>query len=190
MRRHLATAAVLALALAACGSDDDTTAQQTSDAATATSAASEESSATPSESATGTADDGAEETGTDGQEFSLALTGDAEVPGPGADVAEPVTVDLEVVTGGDGAAQVVVASVSGADAVGEATGFHIHSGSSDASGPVVIDLGEALAGGEVTETTVEADATTVEQVLADPSGFYLNLHTPDFPAGAVRAQLG
>ena len=32
--------------------------------------------------------------------------------------------------------------------------------------------------------------TLIDEILANPANFYLNVHTTDFPAGAVRSALG
>lgn len=71
------------------------------------------------------------------------------------------------------------------------TAAHIHTGAAGANGGVAIDLeasfsevasGVFVAHGEVTNG-VPAD------VLADPAGFYVNVHNADYPAGAVRGQV-
>ena len=36
---------------------------------------------------------------------------------------------------------------------------------------------------------VAGDAAVVSAIVADPSGYYVNVHTPEFPAGAIRGQL-
>jgi hypothetical protein len=68
--------------------------------------------------------------------------------------------------------------------------FHIHDGDFGTNGPVFVDLGIATTGGP--GTLVNATTTTaakVDAILADPRGFYLNLHNAEFPAGALRGQL-
>ena len=65
---------------------------------------------------------------------------------------------------------------------------HIHSGDAGASGPVVIPLATPGADG-----TSSGCATTtrslVASILKDPGSFYVNVHTAEFPAGAIRGQL-
>lgn len=82
----------------------------------------------------------------------------------------------------------------------DAAGFHIHAGTSDQNGPVVVFFAtgaqvEAAEGQTLSGTfTVDDLADDVELDFRDlidtPEDFYLNLHSEDFPAGAVRAQLG
>ncbi len=37
---------------------------------------------------------------------------------------------------------------------------------------------------------VSADPVLIGQIIANPAGYYVNVHTTEFPAGAVRGQLG
>jgi len=60
---------------------------------------------------------------------------------------------------------------------------HIHQGAAGANGPVVIDFSSQLVGGPIVDPDVAA-------VLANPSGYYVNVHTNEFQAGAIRGQLG
>jgi hypothetical protein len=39
-------------------------------------------------------------------------------------------------------------------------------------------------------TCVEVDAATLEAILANPSAFYVNIHTVQFPGGAIEGTLG
>jgi hypothetical protein len=59
---------------------------------------------------------------------------------------------------------------------------HIHSGPAGVNGPVVIDFSAQLSGGPLFDADVAA-------VLANPSGFYVNVHTTDFTGGAIRGQI-
>lgn len=63
---------------------------------------------------------------------------------------------------------------------------HIHKGAKGLTGGVVIDLKIAEKG---LEACVPADPAAVKAVVADPAGHYVNIHTADYPAGAVRGQL-
>ena len=65
---------------------------------------------------------------------------------------------------------------------------HIHRGGADVSGPVVIDFRPVFRNGAASGV-VSADATLINEILATPSNFYVNVHTADFPSGAIRGQL-
>jgi hypothetical protein len=73
---------------------------------------------------------------------------------------------------------------------------HIHVGGPDVAGPVVVPFFGNPAGPSVIPDTVtsvhgcvNADPALVTAIAQDPSAYYTNIHTPDFPAGAVRGQL-
>ena len=57
------------------------------------------------------------------------------------------------------------------------------------AGPIVIPF-EAPGDSGVSSGCVTVDGALLDEVLANPAGFYTNVHTREFPAGAVRAQLG
>lgn len=61
-------------------------------------------------------------------------------------------------------------------------GAHIHQGASTTTGPVRIDFSGQLSGSGL----ADADLTGV---LANPTGWYVNVHTSDFTPGAVRGQI-
>lgn len=63
---------------------------------------------------------------------------------------------------------------------------HIHKGAKGVAGGVVIDLKIAENG---LEACVPADPAAVKAVVADPAGHYVNIHTAEYSAGAVRGQL-
>ncbi len=75
--------------------------------------------------------------------------------------------------------------------IGTPTEADIHAGGRGVDGPVVVPLfttprpASGFASGSVTV----ADPTLLAALRSDPSGFYADLRTTDFPAGAVRAQL-
>jgi uncharacterized protein (TIGR03437 family) len=83
------------------------------------------------------------------------------------------------------------------------TGLHIHRGAAGINGPVTINTGIGGAAGPIDDATgkgtiarqaqVASDATaaldTIRGMLADPSGFYVNMHTSVYPGGAIRGQL-
>jgi hypothetical protein len=60
---------------------------------------------------------------------------------------------------------------------------HIHNAPAGINGPVIFDFDAALNGSK------SAAASLIGNILADPTLFYVNVHTRDFPGGAVRGQL-
>lgn len=79
------------------------------------------------------------------------------------------------------------------------TGMHIHRGAAGANGPVVIDsamtrtedpsgTGTLRFQGQIQPSNATA-LSALRDLLVDPAGFYVNLHTTDNPGGAIRGQL-
>jgi len=75
--------------------------------------------------------------------------------------------------------------------IGTPTEADIHAGGRGVDGPVVVPLfttprpADGFASGSVTVT----DPTLLDALRSNPQGFYADLHTTEFPAGAARAQL-
>ena len=118
-----------------------------------------------------------------GRGFTTTLTGAAEVPGPG----DPNGSGTARITINVGQGEVCYAlSVTGIAL--PATGAHIHVGEADASGGVVVGLQSPGATG-TSSGCVSADADLLKQIVSNPGGYYVNVHTTEFPAGAIRGQL-
>ena len=63
---------------------------------------------------------------------------------------------------------------------------HIHKGGATvANGAVVVPLGAKYAATGCTTST----AAIVAGILKNPKGYYVNIHTVKYPAGAIRGQL-
>ncbi|MEX2659069.1 MAG: CHRD domain-containing protein [Acidimicrobiales bacterium] len=163
--RALAAMTALALLLAGCGGDDDD------------GTAIDEPSA--EESPDGMTDGGA--TTDEGESFALELTGLSEVPGPGDEEGSGTA---EITLGeGEACADVEVTLGSPPQAM------HIHEGTAEGAGPIVIDFGPVTQD-DGWSICVVADQADLDDISADSSNYYLNVHNADFPDGAVRAQLG
>ena len=118
--------------------------------------------------------------GARGESLRANLSGDQEVPRPGA-------------PNSFGTANVFVDMGSGRlcyrlgyDGIEPPSAAHIHRGGQGQAGQPVIDLHPEANGDEA---CVGADPTALRNVRDHPEAFYLNLHTPDHPDGAMRGQL-
>ena len=69
-----------------------------------------------------------------------------------------------------------------------AVGAHIHRGARGSAGPIVVQLTSPGAGGSSSGCTA-TPRDVIDAILAQPAQYYVNVHTTDYPAGAVRAQL-
>jgi hypothetical protein len=115
--------------------------------------------------------------------FTTTLTGAAEVPGPGdPDGSGVAKIRLNP---GDGE---VCFKLSVSDIVLPTIGAHIHVGTEDVAGPVVVGLTPPDESG-TSSGCVSADPALIRAIGQNPAGYYVNVHTTDFPAGAVRGQL-
>ncbi|MFM2124048.1 MAG: hypothetical protein RL328_499, partial [Acidobacteriota bacterium] len=82
---------------------------------------------------------------------------------------------------------------------GTFSGLHIHSGAAGVNGPVTINTGLATSEnlvaqgtGNVTRPALANSAAaiaTLNGMLTDPSGYYVNMHTTGHVGGVIRAQL-
>jgi hypothetical protein len=69
--------------------------------------------------------------------------------------------------------------------------YHIHEGALGTAGPVrvnLIGLGGTFTNGKLTGT-FPITATDATNLIAHPETFYVNVHTAQFPSGAIRGQL-
>ena len=71
--------------------------------------------------------------------------------------------------------------------IGNVTAAHIHRGATGVNGPPVVTL-DPPDDEDSDDCDVASDALVAE-ILANPAGFYVNVHTADFPNGAIRGQL-
>jgi len=93
---------------------------------------------------------------------------------------------------GHGTAAISVSGASvcwsfiGLTGIDKPTAAHIHKGAPGTAGPVIVPFGGAFQPSGCTTTT----AAIVKAILAKPGDYYVNVHTAQFPGGAVRGQLG
>ena len=118
--------------------------------------------------------------------YGFELTAAAEVPNPGPDGATgtaEITIDDET-------NEVCYALTIDGLAQGDAPIMaHIHEGAAGVAGDVVVALFTEPPTGEMTGCVQDVDPATIAAITADPAGYYVNIHTEQFPDGAVRGQL-
>lgn len=71
--------------------------------------------------------------------------------------------------------------------LGNATGAHIHRGQPGENGPVVATLQRGTGSGW--DGCITDSEFTSDVLRADPSMFYVQIHTTEYPNGAIRGQL-
>ncbi len=119
--------------------------------------------------------------GTVGETYTTGLVGAQEVPGPG----DP---------DGSGTARITADATTNnicfnltVQAVSAPTAAHIHRGARGVAGPSVLTI-DAPTGG-ASSGCLRVDRALAAGIIADPSAFYVNVHTADYPDGALRGQL-
>ena len=72
-----------------------------------------------------------------------------------------------------------------------ATAAHIHRGEAGTNGPIVVPFftSTPAASDSPSGCTQGVDAGLIQEIMANPTGFYVNVHNADFPGGALRGQL-
>ena len=117
-----------------------------------------------------------------GRPLTTALTGAAEIPGPGD-------------TDGTGTASITLNHGQGevcfeltVDKIAAANAAHIHEGAVDKAGPPIANLTPPTTG--TSKGCVPLDKEKIKDIIQNPQNYYINVHNAEFPDGAVRGQLG
>lgn len=115
--------------------------------------------------------------------LAASLNGANERPNPGD-------------TDGAGFALVIIDPVAGtvryalfSQNIGTPLQAHIHRGTSDVAGPVVVNFAPTFVNGNASGTVTTSNLTLLNEIIASPGAFYVNIHNADFPGGAIRGQL-
>jgi hypothetical protein len=121
--------------------------------------------------------------------YETNLTGAAEVPGPGD--ADGTGVAAVKVKQTKNTVCVVLKKVKNLNL--PATGAHIHHAVTGQAGPIVVNLipPTSKKPGKTgkSKTCVVANPALVLDLIAYPADYYVNVHTSQFPDGALRGQL-
>lgn len=110
------------------------------------------------------------------QELSTTVTGDPDGVGTAL-----VTLNAGLRT--------VCWSTSASNIALPATASHIHHATAGLSGPIVIGLSPPGADGSASGCREGVDRKLMVDILSNPTEYYVNVHTTEFPAGAIRSQL-
>jgi CHRD domain len=132
-------------------------------------------------------------------ELEAQLTGANEVPPADPDGRGRAEVTLRLA---EGAATGEVCFSLEFRRIGTPHLAHIHVGAAGQNGPPVVvlldlvaaprpatdPLHDSLERGRL-RGCLDAPAATIQAIIANPAGYYVNIHNPRFPGGAIRGQL-
>ena len=116
-----------------------------------------------------------------GRKLQTSLTGAAETPNAG----DPDGSGTASVTVNPGQARIcyelTVANIA------PATAAHIHEAPAGVAGPVRVSLSAPSDGDSA--GCVDVSRELALEILKNPADYYVNVHNPAFPSGAIRGQL-
>lgn len=119
-----------------------------------------------------------------GRKFTTTLTGAAEAPNPG-DPDGTGTASLSLNYGqGEVCFEISVSGISLPLNAG-----HIHEAAVGVPGPVVVPLFLTPDADGVVSGCVSAEREEIKEIIQHPEEYYVNVHTTEFPGGALRGQL-
>jgi hypothetical protein len=119
-------------------------------------------------------------------ELQAELTGKAEVPGPGSKKGKGEIVVTMKPTQKKVCFNLEVKNL---DTI---TDGHIHKGAEGVAGDVKVPLfvGQELAGtGAYDGCVKDVKKKLIKKIIAKPENYYVNIHTVEYPDGAIRGQL-
>jgi hypothetical protein len=117
--------------------------------------------------------------------YNVKMVGSEVVPGPG-DADGRGKIQIKINKAGDEICW-KYAKVKKIDLPG--TAAHIHSGAAGVAGTDIVTLGPPDAKGKGKDCATDATAQEIADIKALPHNFYVDVHTGDFPDGAIRGQL-
>jgi len=105
--------------------------------------------------------------------------------GPGSDALDPdASGSARLVVGGTSIRFHVTTSAN----LGKVVATHLHNGTAGVNGPMAVELNPGFSG-EVLDGSVSVESDLSARILANPSQYYVKLHSLKFPGGAIRGQL-
>lgn len=121
-----------------------------------------------------------------GAPFTTAMTQEVTFTPPWTGDADGVGTARVTVNPGQGE---VCWEMTASNILLPATASHIHRAEAFVRGPIVVFLSPPDAAGDAAGCSSGIDRSLLQDILRNPSEFYVNVHTSDFPAGAIRGQL-
>jgi len=116
-------------------------------------------------------------------ELGAKLKGKEEVPGPGDnDGTGEAQLETKI-------AKSKLCYLVEFEDIGTATAAHVHKAPKGEDGKIVIPLFEEQTESPAEDCIKVEKDRTLKKLVKDPSGFYVNVHTEEFPDGAIRGQL-
>ena len=116
--------------------------------------------------------------------YTALLTGANETPNP----ADPDGVGFAVITFDSGAGTITFTAYAQNITLPVAAS-HIHRGAAGLTGPVIIPFNKPFVEGVSSGVLTGIAPSFFTEILANPPGYYFNIHNADFPGGVIRGQL-
>lgn len=119
----------------------------------------------------------------DGRKLTATLSGGDEVPGPGD------TNGAGLFEGRVNPGQGRICYTLSAGNIENPTMAHIHLGAPGVAGDPVVTLETPDGDDDDSEECQDIDRALAQAIVRDPAAYYVNVHTAEFPQGAIRGQL-
>ncbi|MEO6351260.1 MAG: CHRD domain-containing protein [Candidatus Limnocylindrales bacterium] len=119
-----------------------------------------------------------------GRPLVANMTGTNEFPGPG----DPDGTGTARLTLNQGQGQICF-TITVQNITLPATAAHIHPGTAGTANPPIVSLAPPDATGNSSGCATGVSKALVKAIRQNPAAYYVNVHTTDFPGGAVRGQL-
>ena len=115
-----------------------------------------------------------------GNRFQAQLSGASEVPPADPDGAGMARISINDATNR-------ICTDLEVRMIGNVTAAHIHRGAAGVNGPPVVTLDPP--DDNDSDDCDTADDALIDEIRHNPSAFYVNVHTAEYPNGAIRGQV-